>query len=157
MKPNVALGVLAVVATAVVGLGRIVPTSTAAERGHQEAFDNASIKGVWGFAGGPGFLVPPAVPKAVPTAGAGIVEFDGAGGCSLTVIINVNGTSVGPLTSATCTYSVNPNGMGSSVAQFSEGPIQDPVPVAFVIVDNKKELQFIQTAVIVGSFVARRQ
>jgi len=157
MKPYVALGIVVVVLTAAFGLGNMVPTSSAADRTHREVFNNASIKGVWGFAGGPGFLVPPSVPKAVPTSGAGIVEFDGDGGCSVTTIVNVNGTTSEPVTSDSCTYSVEPNGIGSSVAHFSEGPVQGSVPVAFVIVDNKKELQFIQTAVIVASFVAKRQ
>jgi len=157
MRSYVTLSIVAVVLATIFGLSTMATTSRAADRSHPGVFTNASIKGVRGFAGGAGFLVPPFAPKAVPVAGVGTVEFDGAGGCSVTTLLNVNGTAFGPVTSATCTYSVNPDGTGSSVAQFSEGPIQDPVPVAFVIVDNKKELQFIQTAVIVGSFVGKRQ
>ena len=71
--------------------------------------------------------------------------------------INVNGTIYGPLTSNTCTYSVNPDGTGKSVAEFSGAPFNGPATVAFVIVDHNREIRFLNTNSVVAGFTARRQ
>jgi hypothetical protein len=102
-------------------------------------------------------IVPPSVPQPVPTAGLGTVVFDGNGGCVVTTTINVNGTTRGPLTSNTCTYSVNPDGTGKSVAEFSGAPFNGPATVAFVIVDHNREIRFLNTNSVVAGFTARRQ
>jgi hypothetical protein len=117
-------------------------------------FSERSIQGTWGFSGESGMVVPPAVPQPVPTAAMGIVVFDGKGGCSVTSTVNVNGTILGPLTSLTCTYSVNADGTGTSVAEFAGQPLST---VAFVIVDRNREIRFINTTPIVAGFTARRQ
>lgn len=128
------------------------PTSRADDS--RPAFTNRSIEGRWGFSGEFGMIVPPAVPQMVPTAALGIVVFDGRGGCVVTSTINTNGTIVGPQTSDTCSYSVNPDGTGASIAQFSGQP---PSTVAFVIVDRGREIRFINTNAIVAGFTAKRQ
>lgn len=54
---------------------------------------------------------------------------------------------------------VNPDGTGSSVAQFANAapPFDEPVTVAFVIVNKKKEIRFINTNFLVAGFIAKRQ
>jgi hypothetical protein len=100
----------------------------------------------------------PSVPQPVLTAGLGTVVFDGNGGCVVTTTINVNGTTLGPLTSYTCnTYSVNPDGTGKSVAEFSGAPFNGPATVVFVIVDRNREIRFLNTNSVVAGFTARRQ
>lgn len=122
-------------------------------------FTERSIEGTWGFSGDFGMIVPPAVPQPVPTAALGTVFFDGIGGCSVTNTVNINGTIIGPNTSDTCTYSVNPDGTGTGVAEFSVSgaPFDEPSTVAFVIVDHNREIRFINTNSIVAGFTAKRQ
>lgn len=102
-------------------------------------------------------IVPPTGSQPVPTAALGTVVFDGNGGCVVTTTINVNGTIIGPLTSNTCTYSVNPDGTGKSVAEFSGAPFDGPSTVAFVIVDRNREIRFLNTNSVVAGFTAKRQ
>lgn len=73
--------------------------------------------------------------------------------------VNINGTIIGPNTSDTCTYSVNPDGTGTGVAEFSVSgvPFDEPSTVAFVIVDHNREIRFINTNSIVAGFTAKRQ
>jgi hypothetical protein len=123
----------------------------------RKAFSEKSIKGKWGFSGDFGMIVPPSGPQPLPTAALGTVVFDGNGGCVVTTTINVNGTILGPLTSNTCTYSVNPDGIGNSVAEFSGAPFDGPATVAFVIVDHNHEIRFLNTNTVVAGFTARRQ
>ena len=78
----------------------------------QPAFSEKSIKGRWGFSGEFGMIASPSVPQPVPTAALGTIVFDGNGGCTIAATVNVNGKIFGPLTSKTCTYSVNPDGTG---------------------------------------------
>lgn len=101
-------------------------------------------------------IVPPGS-QTVPTAALGKVVFDGNGGCEVTATINVNGTIVGPLKSNSCTYSVNPDGTGKSVAEFTGAPFDGPSTVAFVIVDHNREIRFLNTNSVVAGFTARRQ
>ncbi len=139
------------------GLGVLLSHSgLAGEDDGDTVFDNRSVQGRWGWSGR-GSLVPPAVPEAVPTAGAGTVTFDGRGECSVATMVNVNGTFFGPATSDTCTYSVNVDGTGSSVATFSTLPFAGgPAVVSFVIVDRKKEIRFLQHGEFVVTFTAKR-
>jgi hypothetical protein len=94
-------------------------------------FTEHSIEGTWGFSGDFGMIVPPAVPQPVPTAALGTVFFDGIGGCSVTNTVNINGTIIGPMTSDTCIYSVNPDSTGTGVAEFSEAPFGGPSTVTY--------------------------
>jgi hypothetical protein len=140
-----------------------LPLASKADAPRQE-FSEQSIEGRWGFSGDFGMIVPPSAPQPVPTAalsaapaGHGTVVFDGKGGCVVTTTINANGTIIGPLASNTCTYSVNPDGTGKSVAEFSGAPFNGPSTVTFVIVDHNREIRFLNTNSVVAGFTARRQ
>ncbi len=148
------LGLAALFAT-----GFMVATSTFADNDDDEddgpMFTDRSVEGDWGWSGA-GTLVFPVDSEQVPTVGLGTTTFDGEGGCSVTSIVNVDGTIFGPVDSDTCTYSVNPDGTGSSVATFSEPPLIGEAPVTFVIVDEKREIRFIQNNQFVVTFIAKR-
>lgn len=116
-----------------------------------------SIKGHYGYSGGTGFVVPPVVPQNTPIIGLGTVYFDGAGLCEVRSMVNFAGNLVGPLQSSSCEYTVDEDGMGSSVAIFPDAPFEPESPVRFVIVDNGKEIRFINSGVMVGGFVAKKQ
>ena len=120
-------------------------------------FSNRSIQGKWGFSGGLGYIVPPDAPELTPVSGLGTVYFDGRGGCVVKSTVNVAGTLVGPATSDSCTYSVNPDGTGVSTAWFSEQGAPESSSIAFVIVEHGRELRAINTDALVGGFVAKRQ
>ncbi len=99
--------------------------------------------------------MPPALPAATPAVAVGILDFDGAGGCSITDTTNLGGTKIGPQTSATCTYSVNPDGTGTFSVAVPGDP--GPAPVSFVIVNKMKEIRTIRTDLGVATGVAKRQ
>ena len=124
--------------------------------GGRREFSNWSIKGSWGYNSSFGLLLPPTVPEPLPFAGMGRMHFDGRGGCEVSALGNLNGQTI-PSTSSSCTYTVNPDGTGSSEAVFPGTPISGPIPVAFVIVDGGREMRFMNTKYIVGTFTARRQ
>jgi hypothetical protein len=116
-----------------------------------------TVRGDWGFSAR-GTIVDPETFAQVPAAAVGIFTFDGAGGCTITDQINIGGQAIPPSgfrTSTACSYNVNPDGTGTLVAEFTGDP--GPTPLSFVIVDNKKELQFIRTDAGVAQGVARRQ
>lgn len=123
-------------------------------------FSTRTLKGSYGFnssfsmfvASGPNQPLSP----ALPFASMGRISFDGAGGCSVSSIGNVNGQSI-PSTSSSCSYTVNPDGTGTSDAVFPGTPIADPIPIAFVITDGGDEFHAVVTKFIVGTFTARRQ
>ncbi len=117
-------------------------------------FTNESIEGRWGFSA-QGTILPPALPDATPAVAVGILDFDGSGGCSITDTTNLGGTKVGPQTSETCTYSVNPDGTGTFSVAFPGDP--GPAPVSFVIVNKAKEIRTIRTDLGVATGVAKRQ
>jgi len=124
--------------------------------GDEELFSNATLKGHFGFNSSFGELLPPAAPQPVPSAGMGRITFDGEGHCSVVSVSNFGGTAV-RLASSSCTYSVDADGMGTSEAVFPGAPVPGPVTVAFVIVDHGREIRFVNTQFIVGTFTARRQ
>ena len=131
------------------GLLASVGTSEAAGN-----FTQRSIKGTYGFSGS-GTLAGGAVQAAV----VGLNSFDGAGGCQITARLNAGGV-VFSLTSATCSYTVNPDGTGSIHVTFNEPPFVAPFTSDFDIVDNKKELDFVLSdsgGGTVASGVAKRQ
>ncbi|HEY7495895.1 MAG TPA: hypothetical protein VIH59_32925 [Candidatus Tectomicrobia bacterium] len=119
----------------------------------QGDFTNGSMQGTWGFAA-TGTLLLSGEPAAIPLVALGLLHFDGTGICSIAATANINGASA-PHASTTCTYTVDPNGIGSLSAVFPETP--EPATVAFVIVHNETELRFISTDVGVVSGVARKQ
>jgi hypothetical protein len=160
VKRFVILGAVAAVLLAIFGVSMMLATSGKAEGDNDDPgreFTDRSIKGTWGFSGGIGYLVPPAAPEALPAVGLGIVTFDGTGGCIVSNTANINGETFGPFSSDSCTYSVNPDGTGTSVAEFSEGPVPGAVPVSFVIVDHGRKIWFIRTDSVVASFEAKKQ
>ena len=130
------------------------------DRGGGHGFGNRSLKGYYGFNSSYSAFVAtgpsqPVVP-ALPFASMGRISFDGEGGCKVSSIGNVNGQSI-PSTSSSCSYSVNPDGTGTSEAVFPGTPIADPIPIAFVITDGGDEFRAVVTKFIVGTFTARRQ
>lgn len=135
----------------------LTPASRANDVTRRIVFNEQSIEGYWGFSGDFGMIVPPAAPQPLPSAALGTIFFDGRGGCSVTATINTNGSILGPQTSKTCTYSVNPDGTGKSVAEFPVSPSGQLSTVAFVIVDYGREIRFINTNSIVAGFTAKRQ
>ena len=118
-----------------------------------ERFSDRSLRGDWGFSAD-GAIVPPAFPAPVPAVAVGTMHFDGDGGCEISDTINIGGT-VASRTSTACSYTVGDDGTGEIVAEFPGDPF--PVPLSFVIVDNKREFRFIRTDLGVASGVAKRQ
>lgn len=155
MKRRLIAAIVAIFGLAIVGIGTIlVPSTSAAGR---QAFTDKTVSGIWGFSAS-GTIVPPALPSPTPAAAVGIIEFDGNGGCTFTDQINIGGTAIpstGFRTSAFCAYGVNSDGTGTISVSFPSDPA--PTPLAFVIVDNAKEIQFIRTDAGVASGVAKRQ
>jgi hypothetical protein len=150
------VALIAVVA-AVMALGLTTRKSAAFDAaGEGEPFSNRTIKGHYGFNSSLAWLLPPAAPQAVPAAGMGRIVFDGEGQCEVTSVANFNG-NVAQLASSSCSYSVDPNGMGSAEAVFPGGSVPGPVDVSFVIVDRGWEIRFLNTKFILGTFTARRQ
>lgn len=123
-------------------------------------FSLRTLKGYYGFNSSFANLVStgpnqPVVPP-LPFASMGRIYYDGAGGCTVSSIGNLNGQSI-PSTSTSCSYIVNPDGTGVSEAVFPGTPIADPIPIAFVITDGGDEFRAVVTKFIVGTFTARRQ
>jgi hypothetical protein len=86
-----------------------------------------------------------------PTAGSGVITFDGEGNLSGADTLSLNGTII-PRT-LTGTYTVQANCTGSVTLEVSTGDI---FHLAFVIVDSRRELRFIQTdagTVITGAAI----
>ncbi len=72
--------------------------------------------------------------------------------------INIGGQAIPPSgfrTSTTSSNDVNPDGTGTLMAAFSCHP--GPMPLSFVIVDRKNELQVMRTDAGVAQGIARRQ
>jgi hypothetical protein len=148
---------LVALVAAVLALGLKTRKSAAADApGQGESFSNRTIKGHYGFNSSLGWLLPPAAPQAVPAAGMGRIVFDGEGHCEVTSVANFNG-NVAQLASSSCSYSVDPSGMGSAEAVFPGASVPGPVDVSFVIVDRGWEIRFLNTTFILGTFTARRQ
>ena len=136
-----------------VSISGLALSSRGADRG---GFDERSIRGVWGMSAA-GQIMPPAAPQPTPFAAINRVVFDGAGNCEVVVQLNVSGTPVGRLVAQSCTYTVDHDGFGKAVAQFGpDSPVTAPLPIAFVVVEGARELLVINSAVLVGSGVAKR-
>jgi len=158
MKRSLSLRTITTVSV-ILGTYILIQAANATEDGASQTrvFTTRSIQGAWGWSAGYGVVVPPAVPEPLPTVGMGTVVFDGQGGCIVTSTLNQNGTVIGPVTSDSCTYTVNADGTGSSVTQFSDPQFPPSSSVAFVIVDHGREIRFITTDFVVGGFIAKRQ
>jgi hypothetical protein len=145
-----------VVIAAVVGSG----TPASADDKDHGKFNNRSLKGAWGF-NVHGFLGANTA-SPLPTSAVGRTVYDGSGGCTTDAKLNAGGTVL-PLTSTSCTYTVNPDGTGTQLTTF--GPPAPPpgaFTTDFVLVDGAKEFLFIvsdttQPGSTVGSGVAKRQ
>lgn len=142
--------------TAVLTVTLAMNTIAFADDDDSMRFTNHTIQGIWGFSSGVGFIVSPNNDMPLPLVGAGTVMFDGEGYCRVSTTVNLNGTKIGPITSDSCTYSVKPDGTGTSIAYFSNPGTPESSAVSFVIVDYGKEIRFINTDALVGSFTAKR-
>jgi hypothetical protein len=109
-------------------------------------FTPRTLKGTYGFSGS-GTLAGGTVQAAV----VGLNSFDGIEGCDITARLNAGGV-VTLLTTAHCTYTVNPDGTGSVTITFNEPPF-GPFKSDFVIVD-KKEIHFVLSDEFGGGTVA---
>jgi hypothetical protein len=130
--------------------------SHAAPAGDEGIFSNETIKGAYAFNTTLGEIIPPAPQQPIPTAAAGRVLFDGEGNCQILSIFNVNAQTT-RVTSSSCTYSVDPTGVGVSEATLPGTPLPGPIKVQFVIDDGGREIRFVVDNFIVGAFTARRQ
>ena len=141
-----------------IGLVALVLMAACAGDDDDRVFTDKSIEGRWAFSA-QGTILPPALPAATPAVAVGILDFDGSGGCSITDTTNLGGTKIGPQTSETCTYSVNPDGTGTFSVAFPgpDGAPGPPAPISFVIVDKNREIRTIRTDFGVASGVAKRQ
>jgi hypothetical protein len=149
--------VLAAATSAGTAIALTAPKSAAGEGTDDAAhFSNKTIQGQWGYGSTLGQFLPPAVPAPTPAAAVGRIFFDGNGTCQVESTTNLGGTTL-RLTSSSCTYSVDPTGFGSAAATFPGAPTSDPIPVAFVIVDHGREIDFANQSFIVGAFTAKRQ
>lgn len=117
-----------------------------------DGFTRKTIAGTWVFS----------ADGTIATAGTpitliGLSTFKENGECALSLTINVGGPSW-PSTSATCTFTVQPDGTGTLNATFvPSGPVTfPPLPLSFVIVD-RTEMRAIRTDGVVASGVFRRQ
>lgn len=142
---------------AILCLSQALPTIVFADGDQSMRFNNRTIQGTWGFSSGVGFIGSPNTGMSSLIVAAGVVTFDGKGNCEVTPTANIDGTLFGPVKSDSCTYSVEPNGTGSSIAFFSEPGAPESSAVSFVIVDHGKEIRFINTDALIGSFIAKRQ
>jgi hypothetical protein len=151
------LGTLSTLALGVILGLSVLATDTrhiAANDDAESTFTNLSLKGTWGFSDR-ATLVRPAVPEPIPAVSVGILDLDGEGNCTGSDRLNLNGTDIGPRTFDTCSYSVNPDGTGSTTVTIEGEP--EPVSLFFVIVDKKREFRYILSGVLVGDGVAKRQ
>lgn len=146
-----------IVASAAVVVALAGVSATRAESG----FSPRSIRGVYGISGS-GTLANGTRRAAV----VGLNRFDGRGGCDVKATLNVGGTSllepafIVNLTTASCSYAVNPDGTASLDVTFNEPPFSGPFHSDFVIVDDANELDFVLSDPIgstVASGISRRQ
>ena len=112
-----------------------------------------NLYGRWGFSAA-GTILPPVVPTAIQAAVVGTMTFDGRGSCVVSDTLNVGGNTA-VRTSKTCKYTVNPDGTGTILMEFTEDP--GPIPLSFVLVDGQSEIQFARTDALPAIGVAKRQ
>lgn len=140
---------------ALLGFGVLAGSSSQSQAA---GFTDKSLRGIYGFSA-EGTIVPPLAPEdtTIPAVVAGIMTFDGEGGCSISDTANVGGESSSNTTSTeggSCTYTVNSDGTGTIEAVLLPGTGE--TPLSFVII-NKREFRFIRTDPGVAVGVAERQ
>ena len=123
--------------------------------GDGQRFSARSIKGFWGFNSPVSYAIVPGS-QPVPFVGIGRIFFDGVGGCTVENVVNFNGQT-SRFKSASCHYSVTPDGFGTADADFPGAPVPGSVPLSFLIVENGRELRAVDTNFLVASFSAVRQ
>jgi hypothetical protein len=156
MRKRFSYGVIGTVLAIAVMMGVRLSLADNEAAGGQQRFNNRSIKGFWGFNSPVGYVVPPGAPQPVPFVGLGRLFFDGEGSCTVENVVNFSGQT-SRFKSASCRYSVTPDGMGTADADFPGAPVPGRVPLSFIIVDHGRELRAIDTNFIVASFSAVRQ
>ena len=156
MTKRFSFGVMALALAAAVVMGGRSWAAHEDEAGGEQRFSNRTLKGFWGFNSPLGYVVPPGAPQPVPFVGLGRLFFDGEGGCAVDNVVNFSGQTF-RFKSASCHYSVTPDGMGTAEADFPGAPVPGSVPLSFIIVDHGRELRAIDTNFIVASFTAVRQ
>jgi hypothetical protein len=147
MKRTTIVKAFAITVAAALALG----IALNAQAGDKEC-SNATLKGTFAFTSTGFITAPPAL--AGPFAIVGAQAFDGNGAFTATATVSQNGNIV-PVSIAG-TYTVNPDCTGTLTAQIS--PVDIKTHLFFVIDDNRKEFQAIQTdpgVVVTG--IARRQ
>jgi hypothetical protein len=156
MTKRFGYGLLGVTLAAAVVMGARPSAAHDDDAASGQRFNNRSIKGAWGFNATVSYVMPPAAPQPVPFVSLGRLVFDGEGGCSVQNVVNFAGQTT-RFNSASCHYSVSPDGMGTAEADFPGAPVPGSVPLSFIIVDHGRELRAIDTNFIVGAFSALRQ
>lgn len=117
--------------------------------GEKSEFTDQSLRGNYGFVAN-GFVQG----ATVSVVRAGIITFDGAGGCSIVSVVNVGTVGSSSQNSTTCTYSVNPDGTGTLAANLPVNTFN----VFFVIDNHGSELQMMRTETgVIASGVAKKQ
>lgn len=101
-----------------------------------EEFSVASLNGSYGFSGS-GTLGFGRYAASV----VGTTEYNGEGGCNVKARLNITGVLI-PLTTATCSYTVNPDGTGTLSVVLNEGL---SFISSFVILGNGEEQHFVLT------------
>lgn len=111
------------------------------------------LRGTYGFSAS-GTIMPPALPQPTAAVAVGIMTFDGEGGCTISDTINIGG-AVASRPPTPGSYTLAANDTGTIAVTFPGDP--GPTPLAFVLVDNRRELRFIRTDLGVAEGVAKRQ
>ena len=115
-----------------------------------QPYSERSLRGAWA-AQGDGEI------GGFASTSIGRQVFDGAGGCSIVLRLNFNGTVV-PLTSDTpggsCTYTVDPNGLGTQdIVTVDPGGVASNFLIDFVFVNTREFLWIASDSL--GSTVAK--
>ena len=147
------IALVAVVLVAALVVRSMITAPVVADTEHR-VFTNKSIEGRWGFSA-QGTILPPTLPDATPAAAVGTMNFDGSGGCSITDTENIGGFIIGPQTTETCVYSVNPDGTGTLSFTFPGDP--EPGLVAFVMVNKREVFDIRADSVAVATAVWKKR
>jgi hypothetical protein len=89
-----------------------------------EPFSERSLRGTYAFSGS-GYLI------GQPAAVVGVTRFDGHGGCETSAKLKViTSGAVVPLSSLSCTYTVDADGTGTQELTFSIGSFHSDLAIA---------------------------
>ena len=84
----------------------------------EQKFDNKDLRGTFGFKAAGFLFVGPT--SHTPASAVGLNTYDGAGGCESESLLNSGGTVL-PLSSVSCTYTVNADGTATQQTSFGPG------------------------------------